>query len=191
MGHDRDLHEPDGRAAAAAVVVHPHPAMGGDRHHPVVVAVSEQLARTGVAALRLDLSDPSIDASAVRLAVAAAALAAATEVDRVVLVGYSWGAAVAAHAEPDGLTARVLVAPPVAHVELPVRSEPALVLVPAHDQYGPLDAVEPVMARWADATVEVVEGCDHFLMGAVGRISERAVGWLLDVRYRWDGPAVG
>lgn len=180
MGHDRDLHEPDGPPVAAAVVVHPHPAMGGDRHHPFVVAVAERLARAGVATWRLDLRDPSVDASAARLALEAGVLAEAMEVERVLLVGYSWGAAVAAHADPRGLAARVLVAPPVTHVELPVRGEPALVLVPAHDQYAPPAAVAPALVGWADATVEVVEGCDHFLSGAVDRISGRTLAWLVD-----------
>lgn len=180
MGHDRDLHEPDGPATAVAVVVHPHPAMGGDRHHPFVLAVADQLARAGVATLRIDLRDPSVTASAELLAREAASLATVTETERVLLVGYSWGAAVVAEAAPKGLAARVLVAPPVAHVDLPPRSEPALVLVPAHDQYGPPALVAPALEGWADATVEVVEGCDHFLMGAVGRISERAVAWLVD-----------
>jgi alpha/beta superfamily hydrolase len=179
VGHDRDLHEPPGAPTAAAVVVHPHPAMGGDRHHPFVVTVAEQLARAGVAALRLDLRDPSVEASAEALAREVTSLSAATQAARTLLVGYSWGAAVAAGADPDGLAARVLVAPPVAHVDLPARSEPALVLVPAHDQYGPPSAVESAVEGWAEATVEVVEGCDHFLVGAVSRISERAVGWLV------------
>ena len=72
----------------------------------------------------------------------------------------------------------MLIAPPVTHVDLPVRSEPALVLVPAHDQYGPPDEVEDALSSWPAATIEVVDGCDHFLAGAIGRITDRAVAWL-------------
>jgi alpha/beta superfamily hydrolase len=182
MGHDlgHDLHEPDGAVIAAAVVLHPHPAMGGDRHHPLVVAVAERLAGTGVAALRLDLHDSAVDVAAAALGDAAGELRAALGVDRLLLVGYSWGAAVAARATPAQLASRVLVAPPVTLLELSPQSEPALVLVPAHDQYGPPSAAEAVFTDWPDATLEVVEGCDHFLAGAVGRISERVVGWLAD-----------
>jgi hypothetical protein len=74
----------------------------------------------------------------------------------------------------------VLVAPPVAHIELPPQPEPALVLVPAHDQYGPPDAADAALASWPDATVEVVDGCDHFLAGAVRRIADRTVAWLAE-----------
>jgi alpha/beta superfamily hydrolase len=178
--HDRDLHEPDGAATAAAIVLHPHPAMGGDRHHPLVVALADALAAAGVAALRLDLPDPDFTRAAEALAIQAKALRDEVLVERLVLVGYSWGSVVAAQADTDGVAARVLVAPPVAHVELPVRTEPALVLVPEHDQYAPPAVVEPVFASWADASVEVVDGSDHFLAGAIGRISERAVAWLTD-----------
>ena len=183
MGDDsgRDLHLPGvGRPRAAAVVLHPHPAMGGDRHHPLVVAVAGGLAEAGLAALRLDLTDPDIPASAKVLSEEVEQLRAEVGVERLVLVGYSWGSRVVAKVQPDGLAARVLIAPPVSHVDLPVRSEPALVLVPAHDQYGPPDAVEAALASWPAATIEVVDGCDHFLVGAIGRITDRTVAWLTD-----------
>jgi alpha/beta superfamily hydrolase len=177
---DRDLHEPDGAVTAAAVVLHPHPSMGGDRHHPLVISLAEELARRGIAALRLDLRDPDLEAAARTLTTEAGAVRERLAVDRLLLVGYSWGAGVVATAEPAGLVARVLVAPPVTILELPPRAEPALVLVPAHDQYGPPDAVETALSSWTDATLEVVDGCDHFLAGAVARITDRAVAWLTD-----------
>jgi len=152
--------------------------MGGDRHHPLVVALADGLADTGIAAVRLDLTDPDIMTSATELAGALPGLQAELGASRLVLAGYSWGSRVAAEIEADGLVARVLVAPPVSHVDLPVRSEPALVLVPAHDQYGPPEEVKAALSSWPDATIEVVDGCDHFLMGAIGRIADRAVGWL-------------
>jgi alpha/beta superfamily hydrolase len=181
MGHDsdRDLHlPPAGAATAAAIVLHPHPAMGGDRHHPLLLALAEALSSAGVAALRLDLPDPDVPAAADVLSAEAAELRATVGVERLLLVGYSWGAAVVAHASVVGLAARVLVAPPVRMLELPAQPEPTLVLVPAHDQYGPPDQVREALADWPDATIEVVDGSDHFLVGAIDRITTRAVGWL-------------
>jgi alpha/beta superfamily hydrolase len=179
MGDDRDVHLPTGESlATAAVVLHPHPGMGGDRHHPLVVELATRLSAAGVTALRLDLLDPSVPTAAAALEAEVDGLRTETAAERVLLVGYSWGAAVAAHAAPDGLAARVLVAPPVTMLDLPARPEPALVLVPAHDQYGPPGDVEAALGSWPDATVEVVPGCDNFLAGAVARISERAVSWL-------------
>ena len=175
----RGLHLPTGGdRTAVAVVLHTHPAMGGDRHHPLTVAIAERLAAAGVAALRIDLTDPDFATSAEALAVVAKDLRAEVGVDRLFLVGYSWGSVVSSFADIDDVAARVLMAPPVAHVELPARAEPTLVLVPAHDQYGPPDEVRTAFAAWSDTTVEVVDGCDHFLAGAIGRITDRAVAWL-------------
>ena len=185
MGHD--LHLPaNGIATTAAVVLHPHPGMGGDRHHPLVVAMCEGLAEAGVAALRVDLADPDLDASADALTAITVDLLQDTAADRLVLVGYSWGSTVAALAAPAGLTARVLVAPPVTMLDPAVTAMlrsgevPALVLVPAHDQYGPPDDVSAALDGAPNKTIEVVEGTDHFLAGAVGRIATRAVVWITE-----------
>jgi uncharacterized protein len=181
MGDDsgRDLHLPTGgEPVAVAVVLHPHPAMGGDRHHPLVVALAEGLAGAGVAALRPSLTDPSFTAGADALATIAKELRAEVGVDRLFLLGYSWGSVVTALADVEEVAARVLVAPPVSHVDVPTQTAPALVLVPAHDQYGPPDDVRAAFAPWPEATVEVVDGCDHFVVGATGRITDRAVDWL-------------
>lgn len=178
---DCDIHAPDGPAVAAATVLHPHPGMGGDRHHPLVVALAERLAGAGVAAVRPDLDDPTWARAVEGLEVAAAGLASGSGVDRVVMVGYSWGAVVSSMAAPSGLVARVLVAPPAPMlVRDPIDAVPTLVLVPAHDQFGPPDDVRAAVAAWPAVSVEVVEGCDHFLAGAMARITDRATTWIAD-----------
>lgn len=164
--------------STAAIVLHPHPGMGGDRHHPLVVAVTDGLAAAGVAARRPDLTDPNPDVSTPALEGLAAQLLEESAAERLVLVGYSWGAGVSVRAQHERLAARVLVAPPVSMLpDRPAVDVPTLVLVPAHDQFGPPDAIEEHVATWPDTTVEVVDGCDHFLVGAVDRIARRAVSW--------------
>ncbi len=177
-----DLHLPDsGTTAAAAIVVHPHPAMGGDRRHPFVVAVAEGLAARGVVALRADLRDPDPVASAWRLGHLAQDLVREVAAERLVLVGYSWGAVVSSLAAPRRLVGRVLVAPPVAMVDLgDGDGAPTLVLVPAHDQYGGPEPVREAMRGWAATTIEPVDGADHFLAGALARVADRAAGWAAD-----------
>ena len=51
---DGDLSVPDGPVRAAAVICHPHPLYGGDRHNNVVDALFRALPPVGVAALRFD-----------------------------------------------------------------------------------------------------------------------------------------
>lgn len=178
----RDVHVPaEGTPTAAAVVLHPHPGMGGDRHHPLVVAVAGRLATAGVVAWRVDLTDPDPDTSTPALEEVASGLLDEAGVDRLLLVGYSWGAAVTARAQPPGLVARVLIAPPASMLDAaPPATVPTLVLVPADDQFGPPDTIAELMADWSDTAVEVVEGADHFVVGAVDRIADRAVGWLAE-----------
>ena len=79
----------------------------------------------------------------------------------------------------DDLAARVLVAPPVTTLDLPPQPEPTLVLVPEHDHYGPPPDVEAALSPWPDATIEIVAGCDHFLAGAISRITDRTIAWLV------------
>lgn len=174
-----DLHEPaEGDPRALAVVLHPHPGMGGDRSHPLVVAAAERLAAAGISAARVDLPDPDIDRSTASLQEVVLSLADDHALERVLLVGYSWGSVVVAHAAPLGLVARVLVAPPVRGMALPPDDGlPMLALVPRHDQYGPPDDVAAALDGRPASQLEVVEGCDHFLAGAVARIAERAADW--------------
>jgi pimeloyl-ACP methyl ester carboxylesterase len=150
--------------------------MGGDSSHPLVVAINDGLNAVGVTAVRPDFRDPDPAVSAGALEMLAAELGA----DQVVLIGYSWGSVVASLAAPANLVARVLVAPPVSMLA-PGAADgiPALVLVPAHDQYGGPDAVRASMGEWPATTIEVVEGADHFLAGAMGKIADRAVAWVV------------
>jgi len=149
--------------SASAVIVHPHPSMGGDSSHPFVVEVATRLSALGVQVATPDLRDPNV------------ATVAPTLGDAQFLVGYSWGSVVVSHAHPPGLVARVLVAPPVSMALGDVTDAAALALVPEHDQYGDLAATK---ATLADATVEVISGADHFLWGHIEPIAARVVDWL-------------
>jgi alpha/beta superfamily hydrolase len=154
-------------AGVTAVVLHPHPAMGGDSSHPFVVAVAARLSTLGADVATPDVRDPDV-ANAAQL------------LDGGILIGYSWGSIVVSHATPDDLAARVLVAPPAA-MALGARDEavPTLVLVPEHDQYGDLDATRAAFARHPNATIEVIPRVDHFLWGSVDGIADRIVDWLV------------
>jgi alpha/beta superfamily hydrolase len=154
-------------ADLTAVVLHPHPSMGGDSSHPFVVAVADRLAARGATVATPDVHNPDV-------------LAAATALDANILVGYSWGSIVVSHASPTGLAARVLVAPPISMTlgAVDAAPVPTLVLVPEHDQYGDLDTTRAQFAEHPRAAVELVAGADHFLWGHVDAIADRVVNWL-------------
>lgn len=174
---------------AAAVVCHPHPAYGGDRHNPVVDALFRALPAGGVAALRFDFG-PAAAASggdaAARDEVVAALdhLAAAVPGVPLWLAGYSFGADVALAIGDRRHAGWVAVAPPLVFGGSPAPASgdprPALVLVPEHDQYSSPAQARAATAGWPDATVDVVAGADHFLAGSARRVAGAVTAWLAD-----------
>lgn len=176
------------RPTAIAVVCHPHPDYGGDRHNTVVSALFKALPAAGISALRFDFRRPvGQGLGRARDDVAAAVVAARREVPDVPLhlVGYSFGAMAALTALDDiGVIDRLaLVAPPIGMAP-PAAGPPipTLVVAPAHDQFAPPDVVEPVVAEWPDADVEIVGSADHFLAGHTSAVAERVVAWLTEAR---------
>jgi len=95
--------------APMAVVCHPHPAFGGRMDNPLVVALADACAAAGLATLRfnfrgLDGSEGTPTGGLREHEDVAAAIAWARErgAPRVALVGYSFGALMAARAIADG-----------------------------------------------------------------------------------------
>jgi alpha/beta superfamily hydrolase len=175
---------PDG-ARGGAVLLHPHPRFGGNRLNAVVAALFRALPAAGVAALRFDFrpgaGGEGGDLEPERLDALAGLDVVAGHVPDAPLfvVGYSFGAAVGLGVDHPAVAARVAIAPPLAVMDVaPATSLPTLVLVPALDQFSPPVAVAPIVEDWAAATVEVIDGADHFLVGHAATVADRATAWL-------------
>jgi alpha/beta superfamily hydrolase len=102
----------------------------------------------------------------------------------VTVVGYSFGAAVAARLLDDRIDGWVLVATPFGSL-LDGVTAPAgpdarakLLLVPAHDQLSPPERAAAATDDWVATEVEVVDGADHFLAGAASAVAARACAWI-------------
>jgi uncharacterized protein len=164
---------------AAAVLCHPHPAYGGDRHNAVVDALFRALPGAGVAALRFDFGRGDEGAQVVA---ALDDLATAAPGVPLWLVGYSYGGDVALGVDDPRAAGWVAVAPPLRFGGTPVPAggdpRPVLLVVPEHDQYSAPETTAAAAATWPDATVEVVPGADHFLAGAAGRVAATVTAWL-------------
>jgi alpha/beta superfamily hydrolase len=182
----------DGDGRLAVVVLHPHPQYGGDMSNHVVMAACEALAGIGAATLRFNFrgtgrSEGSYDGGrgeASDARAAASALRASAPHAKVLLVGYSFGAVVAANVasdvKPDALA---LISPPLGMVELPTfdAALPVLIAAGDRDQVVPVDAMRALDAP--GRTIVVAPGVDHswwpgldVLTSALTSFVERALG---------------
>lgn len=178
----------DRSSRAVAVLTHPHPLYGGDRHNIVPASLARQLPDHGVATLRFDFrgagdstgahgggADEILDVVAA-IAAAADAFAGAA----VFGMGYSFGADVLLAADAGPLRGVVAVAPPLAI--LPVEmlaarrgTAPTLLLSPEHDQFRTAADAGDVTSAWPDTSVTEIPGADHFLAGATSFVVDRVV----------------
>lgn len=164
-----------------AVVAHPHPLYGGSMDNNVVEAVCGAAGALGCATLRFnfrgvgrsggrhDEGDGEVDDI---IAATGTARARTSEDARVILIGYSFGAWVAARAVDRGLRphALCLVSPPVDFVSfagLTLPDLPALVVVGGRDDYCSLGS----LTAWLEPQdhppkQEIIEGASHFYFGA-------------------------
>jgi alpha/beta superfamily hydrolase len=170
---------------AAAVLLHPHPLMGGDMHTPVPEALARELPARGIAVLRIDFRGAGSSggthgggtAEAADVVAAVDALSARVPGVALWLVGWSFGADVSLQVVDDRVAGWVLVAPPLATVPAQAMlastdPRPTLLLVPEHDQYRDPSSAQDAVSDWTAATVEVVPGADHFLGGRLGLVAD-------------------
>ena len=181
-GHhlDGDLAEAAGAPVGAVVICHPHPLRGGDRFNPVVEALFVAFGASGFHALRFDFRAEHGEGFAERLDVVAALDHLADRYPSVALhtAGYSFGAAVSLSVDDDRIVSKVAVAPPLSHMAVDPPRQPTLLLVAEHDQFCPPSAVEPIVATWPDATMEILASADHFFAGRAKAAADIAAAWL-------------
>jgi alpha/beta superfamily hydrolase len=173
-------------AKAFAVLLHPHPDFGGDRFHPFIDALFRRLPDVSVSAVRFDFS--TSDPATARAEAVAAIDDGATRWPAlpVVLVGYSFGAGIAAGIDDRRIAAWYLLAPPLTMLSTAtVGQHPRLkaVVVPEYDQFSPPPVISQAVAAWQATTVSVAPDADHFL-GRVQPVFEAFMGWMAEVNER-------
>ena len=170
-----DLLEREG-GPATAVLLHPHPDYGGNRYHPVIDTLYRGLP---CSTLRFDFRSSDFKAAASDVGEAIGLVPTAA----VVLIGYSFGAAVALMVDDPAVLGWFLVAPPLrwtAEADLSAGREarPKHVLVPELDQFSPPELTSELVAGWPCTTIATLPGSDHFLMGRSDAVLGAAVDWL-------------
>ena len=162
----------------AAVVCHPHPLYGGDLNNYVVVAVCQALAEAGIASLRFNFrgvgrSEGEYGDGLGERADAAAALVYLRQLetvdpDKVGIVGYSFGAAVALAAADERVTTVAAISPPSLGQSVPDLDIycPTLLISGEQDEFAPpasLSALATMIGPHCQ--MSVVRGADHFWWG--------------------------
>jgi alpha/beta superfamily hydrolase len=169
-----DLIERSG-STATAILLHPHPDMGGDRHHPVVTALYDGLPTS---ALRFDFTSSSVPAARAEVD-EAIALAPDT---RVVLIGYSFGADIALTVDDPRALGWFAVAPPLIVVDPETMAaagdaRPKRLAIPELDQFSRPERAERLTSTWTATSVVTIAGGDHFLVGRSGAVLDAVVEW--------------
>jgi alpha/beta superfamily hydrolase len=196
------VHVPDGPALEARlgpiaspkggfVVCHPHPLYGGDMDNPVVIRAAEVAQAAGYATLRFnfrgaggsegvhDKGRGEQEDVRAAMAVLATHLPAGS---RVGVMGYSFGAAMAARAtRPSAPEAPLgLIAPPLGMYELDfLQASPGRLLLVAGsaDSYCPVEALHR-LAALTSSEERIIEGADHFFFGKLYPLGEAIGAWL-------------
>lgn len=176
LGYDRTERPGSG---ATAVLLHPHPDMGGDRYHPAVQALYDGLP---ISTLRFSFTSSS---PPVARAEALQAIELAAD-PAVVLVGYSFGADIALSIGDERILGWFAVAPPLsigdpATFAAAADPRPKRLSVPEHDQFSPPGRATALTADWRATTVEILAGSDHFLVGHTAAVVDAVTAWLPSV----------
>ena len=170
-----------------AVLLHPYFAHGGGQRNRVISAMYDRLLATDVVPHRFDFSSAQ---ESVAQAEAAAQVEACD--GPVLLIGYSFGAAVAAaitHPAVVGwaLVAPALVVPQFVSPASPFRSpaqppvatdpRPKLVVIAERDAWFGADVIGPLVGGWVACEQQTVPSADHFFSATTDDVADRAVTW--------------
>ena len=164
----------------AGVVAHPHPLYGGSMHNNVVQAACQSLYESGWTSLCFNFRGVG---SSTGLhddgrgeqddLVAAASILVDGGIQELLVIGYSFGAWVAAMAwtrlAAMGVKPLLLIAPPVAFMsfdKIPSNTRIGLIVSGEHDSFGPPDMVRALGIGLQEPVEPLtVAGTDHFFGG--------------------------
>jgi hypothetical protein len=179
-----EIRLPEGAPRGSAVVCHPHPRHGGNKDHPILWAVRNELAHRGLAVLVFNFrgvmgSEGTYGGGHSEIRDTRAAIGRIREEAPdlpTVVCGWSFGASVALREalDDDRVAALALIGLPLqpGAVQLPALPEatalgalrvPALLLAGARDEFCPSEDLRALGDRFRTARVEILADTDHYL----------------------------
>jgi alpha/beta superfamily hydrolase len=170
-----------------AVLLPPYFALGGGQRNRVISALYDRLLDTPVVPHRFDFSSVS-------QAAAEADTVAQIEACEgpVLLIGYSFGAAVAAAITHPAVAGWALIAPalavpqfvspasplrPPAQPAVATDPRPKLVVIAPRDAWFGPDVLDPLVADWVACDRQTVPSADHFFAATTDDVAARAAAW--------------
>jgi alpha/beta superfamily hydrolase len=169
----------DGRPA---IVAPPHPLYGGSIAIPAVGSVFDALADAGFSPTAFNWrgvegsdGEPSGEMEDAVTDYQAAIGHVAADSGTVIAAGYSWGAAAAllATARSPQVERLILIAPPLPLLEdrtILHTGRPMHVIAAGNDMFSPIDALHEALGSVNGATLDIIDGADHFF--STGGIDE-------------------
>jgi alpha/beta superfamily hydrolase len=161
---------------AGAILLHPHPDMGGDRYNNVVDALYRLLPDEGVSALRFDFSGSELE-------VAVADTMAAIErmpTEPRFLVAYSFGGGVAATIEDERIAGWYLIAPALTMFEPVIGDDPRpkAIVAAEHDHFFSPVRLEAATSEWEATERTTITGADHMFVGRTDEVAKQCLEWI-------------
>jgi alpha/beta superfamily hydrolase len=174
-------------AMAHAILLPPYFAHGGGQDNRVIRAIYDRLLATAVVPHRFDFSS-------VEEPVAHADTVAQIEAcdGPALLIGYSFGAAVAATITHPAVAGWALIAPalavpqfispaspfhPPAQPAIATDPRPKLVVVAGRDAWFGGDVIDPLIAEWVACEQQTLPSADHFFAATTDDVADRTVNW--------------
>lgn len=161
----------EGDGMRVAVITHPHPLYGGNMHNNVVEAARDAALAHGFSALRFNFrgvgsSDGLHDGGPGEIDDLATAIDSAGE--NPIILGYSFGAWIAAGLLRHRELPCVLIAPPSAMFTFSsLKGLPVWAVVGSRDQFYDAAAFESLIDP---GRLSVIDGIDHFWFGREGAL---------------------
>jgi alpha/beta superfamily hydrolase len=181
------LEEPEqGSPREIALVCHPHPQHGGTMHNKVVYRLARGLRTAGAVALRfnyrgVNLSAGTYDHGEGELEDARACLGYFRERYPhlpLTLAGFSFGSRIALRLGCGGAGARRIIAAGFPSIfkdrsYLDGCTIPRFFVQSTHDQYGPVNEIEPIVAALPEPKqLILIESQDHFFAGGLDQLEK-------------------
>lgn len=170
-------------AAPCAIITHPHPLYGGDMHNNVVMAARTAALKAGLSCLRFNFRGAGLSAGSFddgRGEVDDLKRAVRTVARPAVIIGYSFGAFVAAAYLQQADLPAILIAPPTGLMQHPkLKGRDVWLIAGSQDEFCDREALDEL----ADLNRIITQaGVDHFWFGAEDLMDQILTNLLVDLR---------